>query len=171
VQLEDGQFPWIVVVVDVVQVPGIDTVLGMHEGQSPDTVETPPPVVMVRVLTTIEGEHAWTPPTFVQLVLKIEVTVRVLASHISWEHEVVTEGGPAIEIVVGVHVPGVSGHWVIVDVRVDAAAVMTDGEQAPSPPTGEHELIVTVEAGNVAQVSPLIVSVMVLASKLLVPPP
>jgi hypothetical protein len=78
------------VVVDAAQVPGIDTVLGIHEGQSPDTVETPPPVVMVLVLTTVEGEH---------------------------------------------------------------------------------ELIVTVEAGNVAQVSPLIVSVMVLASKLLVPPP
>ena len=59
----------------------------------------------------------------------------------------------------------------IVDLGVDAGAVMTDGEQVPTPPTGEHELIVTVEADNVAQVSPLIVSVMVLASKLLVPPP
>jgi hypothetical protein len=59
---------------------------------------------------------------------------------------------------------------VIVDVRVDAGAV-TDGEQVATPPTGEHELIVTVEAGNVAQVSLLIVSVMVLASKQTVPPP
>lgn len=55
--------------------------------------------------------------------------------------------------------------------RVDAGAVMTDGEQVSTPPTGEHEPIVTVDAGNVAQVSPLIVSVMVLASKLLMPPP
>jgi hypothetical protein len=52
-------------------------------------------------------------------------------------------------------------------VRVDAGAVMTDGEQVPTPPTGEHELIVTVDAGNVAQVPPLIV----LASKLLMLPP
>lgn len=51
--------------------------------------------------------------------------------------------------------------------RVDAGAVMTDGEQVPTPPTGEHELIVTVDAGNVAQVPPLIV----LASKLLMLPP
>jgi hypothetical protein len=60
---------------------------------------------------------------------------------------------------------------VIVDVRVDAGAVMMDGEEVPAPPTGERELIVTVGAGNVAQVSPLIVSVMVLASKLIGPPP
>jgi hypothetical protein len=59
----------------------------------------------------------------------------------------------------------------MVDVRVDARAVMMDGEQVSTPPTGEHELIVTVEAGNVAQVSPLIVSVTVLASKLPEPPP
>jgi hypothetical protein len=42
-----------------------------------------------------------------------------------------------------------------------------DGEQVPTPPTGEHELIVMVEVGGFAQVSPAeMVLVTVVASQL-----
>jgi hypothetical protein len=78
--------------------------------------------------------------------------------------------GPVIEIVDVEHVPRSSEQWVMVEagrVRVDTGAVMMDGEQVPPPPTGEQELIVIVEAGDIAQVSPAeTFLVMVLASHL-----
>lgn len=91
------------------------------------------------------------------------VKVVVLALPVSGEHEVMIEVGPVIEIVAGVHVPWPSEQ----EVTVDAGRVKVDGEQVPTPPTGEHELIVIVEAARVAQVWPAErVVVMVVASQL-----
>jgi hypothetical protein len=48
---------------------------------------------------------------------------------------------------------------------VEGGRVIVDGEQVSTPATGEQELIVIVEAGDAAQVSPPdTVFVMVLAS-------
>lgn len=73
------------------------------------------------------------------------------------------EVGPVIESVDGVQVPGPSEQRV----TVKAGRVSVDGEQVPTPPTGEHERIVIVDAGDAAQVSPLdTVFVTVAASQL-----